>query len=190
MPTAENGLLPADIQIKPHHFLLPDVKDAFRGRRDLEELADERIACSAQSSTDANPAAYIRDILGSTKQDRAKFRNGVLEFYTKLRELPDSSTVLLGQGLDGICKSACVGRHCTLFDMRYVEQNRDATALEFVELSLRQNRYRRGRDWQKTTTTSLVFDSRGSHLSTPSVPVPVVREFPAIVAKAGVLRGR
>lgn len=183
-PMPEIPLMPATITMMPHHILHPDVRNALLGIHNLRKMAKYAVAnLGAGQLTKTEQIAYREDVLGNTPEDTLHFQMGLKAFYKNLRELPDQSTILLTLEPDGICASTCVGRHC----MR--PRSDDLEAIEQTTFLLEHSEFRQEEDWDRLAPTAhTVYDVSEVGLSTPTVAIPQVIEFPELVIRAGVLR--
>lgn len=180
----ESRLLPAAIIVRPHHLLMSNVHNALCGRYEISELVRQQTEGAREATANED---YIRDVFGEP-EDLQGYAERLEVFLSSLRQLPDESSILVGMGLDGICRAASVGKHCTEYGG---ERDRDILALGQIRQFLLVDRgYRRGKDWDDLRpVVHMMHDYEGTRYGASAPPRRVFRSLPAIVAKAGALRG-
>ncbi|MBI4096139.1 MAG: hypothetical protein HY425_00290 [Candidatus Levybacteria bacterium] len=110
---------------------------------------------------------------------------------TALWNLPNQSFIHLDLQPDGICKSACFGKHCTGLYIRGLIGdifNSEKIRLLSIERMLKEAGYKLGDDYEHKETSVILYDYEGRSLRTRKQPTPVAVTFDSLIVRTGALR--
>ena len=175
------------ISIKPHHLTNnSEVQKALIPEGKSEAL----LFPSPKTHADM---AYMADLMGTTRIGKKEYEAKTKDYLNQLRDLADDTFIHIDLARDGVCKAACVGKHCTATNYRsgsspmstlYIEMYKTKMIREHLE----RLGYKEGDDFISKITEHVLYDLHGETLDTPNKGTPTPVKFDSLVVRTPALR--